>query len=363
MNNKMQLHGRINKPQTGILERPWPAGHCDAQFPKKPWMDLQMVVAAENQTSFRPRLTISSAALSALRWSVGRSGDEFCFWGVLESMDTGLYLREAVLAKHQGSPGYSIPDMDWYGDLVLERHEREGLEPWQLACWIHTHPPGLAGPSGVDRQTFTRQFGAQRLAIMLIMTRDLHFCGELSVNLPPLPGLPPARLTSPLKLIFEDPLAQASEEEARRLEQEYLERVSPLGAGLGHAQGDPVAWWPEFTGEGESAALLLKDDDEEDYLMEVGAPRLCRRSGRGQPWPAWPITDHELLDYAQALGFQEDSLTIGDPPPQPESRLLDLELIAARFGDPEMSVGEAAALRERIRRLACAQARREEHAR
>jgi hypothetical protein len=342
----MQLHEQINESETGIFERPWNPGHRDVQFPKKQGMDLQSVVVAEHRTSARPRLVIGAAALAALRWSAERSGDEFCFWGVLEQADSGLYLREAVLAKHQGSPGYSIPDMDWYGDLVMEMNERDGLEPWQLACWIHTHPPGLCRPSGVDEETFAQQFGRQRLAIMLIMTRDLIFHGELSVNLPALPGLPSTRLNSQLQITFEDPQASAGEAEKQRLEREYGERVSPLGNRLGRGPRRRSGW-PDTADEEETPARLLDEEDYEGVLLEMNEPPESGNHSRLATWPDLPVYDGELLAYIETFPSGESQDASGFDP-----QMLDLEIIASRLGDPEMSVGEAAVLRERIRRLA-----------
>jgi hypothetical protein len=346
MNNKMQMNERINKPETGMLERLWTADHRGPGFPQKPELDLQTVVATENRTSTRPRLTVGAAALSALRWSAERSGDEFCFWGVLEQADSGLYLREAVLAKHQGSPGYSNPDMDWYGDLVMEMNEREGLEPWQLACWIHTHPPGLCRPSGVDEETFAQQFGRQRLAIMLIMTRDLIFHGELSVNLPVLPGLPPVRLTGLLQITFEDPQASVNEAEKQSLEREYNERVSSLGNRFGRGPRRRSGW-PDAADEEESPARLLDEEDYEGVLLEMNEPPESRNHSWLATWPDLPVYDGELLAYIETFPIGEGMDASGFDP-----QMLDLEIIASRLGDPEMSVGEAAALRERIRRLA-----------
>lgn len=342
----MQLHEGSNKPETQMLERPWTADHRGAGFPPQQELDLQKVVAAKNQSSPRPRLVIGAAALAALRWSAERSGDEFCFWGVLEQTDSGLCLREAVLAKHHGSPGYSIPDMDWYGDLVMEMNEREGLEPWQLACWIHTHPPGLCRPSGVDEETFAQQFGRQRLAVMLIMTRDLIFHGELSVNLPALPGLPPARFTSQFQITFEDPQAGAGEVEKQRLEREYNERVSPLGNRSGR---DPRrrSGWLDTADDGEMPAQLLDEVDYEGLLLEMNeAPESGNHSWLAT-WPDLPVYDGELLAYIETFPIGEGLDASGF-----DHQMLDLEIIASRLGDPEMSVGEAAALRERIRRLA-----------
>ena len=349
----MQLHEGINKPETGILERSRTAGHRDERTPQKSGLNLETVVAAGNQSSTRPRLTIGAAALAALRWSAERSGDEFCFWGVLEQMDSGLHLREAVLAKHQGSPGYSIPDMDWYGDLVMERNESEGLEPWQLACWIHTHPPGLCRPSGVDEETFAQQFGRQRLAIMLIMTRDLIFHGQLSVNLPALPGLAPVRFTSKFQITFEDPQACAGEEEKQRLEREYGERVSSLGNRSGHGPRRHSGWLDQAYGE-EMPAQLLDEEDYEGFLLEMNeAPESMYHSWL-EGWPDLPVYDAELLDYIKSFstGDGMDGASV-------DSLMLDLEIIASRLGDPEMSVTQAAALRERIRRLSQISRRRE----
>lgn len=234
-----------------------------------------------------PQLTLSAPALAALCWSARRSPDEFCFWGVLETAPEGLLLREAILARHQGSPAYSVPDMDWFADLLADRHEQEGLDPWQLACWIHTHPAGLNRPSGVDRATFAQHFGRQRLAVMLIMTRDLEFWGELSLNLPPLPGLPPARTTSPLRLVLPAPQEVTDEALCAQLEQQYLKRVTPLSYRASNL--NPAADSPSELLDGEDWEQdLWLNPESEDPLPEgwlEGWP-----SSSNDDWPAsWPF--------------------------------------------------------------------------
>jgi hypothetical protein len=178
----------------------------------------------------RPSLSVSAAAQAKLRWSVEFTSDECCWWGQLAALENGLLLADVHLARHQASPAYTVPDMAHYGDLVAELYATAGLEPWQLACWIHTHPAGFNRPSGVDDQTFAEHFGAQRLACMLIVTHDLEWYGELSACQPPWPGLPALRTLTRLDFAFADAAGRLGPGDADELAALYARLVTPLPA-------------------------------------------------------------------------------------------------------------------------------------
>lgn len=282
-----------------------------------------------------PVLRISAQALATLAWAARHSASQCCLWGMLELAGTGqLRLAEAILARHQGSAVGCTPDMAWYGDLLAGLHAERLLEPWQLACWIHTHPLGLGAPSVVDRTTFAARFGRERLAVMLIVTPDLKLYGELSVCLAPLPAALPARFSAPLAFIFEEPAARLEEAELKRLEEEYASRAQPL-----NARRSPPPWpW--------DAPTELWPEDDPDF-HPADEPYLP---------PAWikawrqarlDLPQAELEDYLRGF-LGRDAQGRGEL----AAAAWELDQIALYFDSERMSVWAAAMLRERLRALA-----------
>lgn len=176
-----------------------------------------------------PILRISRDALVPLLWSVSKNQNEFSFWGVLEKTEGGLRLATADLSKHESCPSYNEPDMEWYGDWLADKVADEGKQPWQLACWIHTHPVGINTPSAVDDSTFRTNFGEQRLAVMLIMTREGSFYARLSAIVEPMEGIGVKTYTSsPMRIEFEDEMPLPTQPELNALDAAFPALVSEL---------------------------------------------------------------------------------------------------------------------------------------
>lgn len=283
----------------------------------------------------RPLLRISGAALATLAWAARRSPGPCGLRGVLELTGEGqLRLAEAILATPQGAPAWGAPCRTWHGDLPAELQAERSLEPWQLACWIQTHPLGLGAPSVAERAAFAARFGRQRLALMLIVTAALKFFGELSVFQAPLPAAAPVRLASPLGFTFEEPAASLDDSAVERLERQYQALVP---AAASRALPTPWPWdaptelWPEGDPDFHPP--------DEPYLPAawIKAWRQARLD----------LPEAELEDYLRSFlwrgGRGREELT---------PAAWDLDEIALYFDSEQMSVWAAALLRERLREVA-----------
>ena len=176
----------------------------------------------------RNTLLVSSAALAKLRWSTEKTGNECCFWGIID-IDTDnnkVLLKDVILAKHQASALYTDPDMEAYAQEVTNQYLQNDLEPWQLACWIHTHPTGISTPSLVDEETFEKSWGKCVRSVMLIMTHDGSFYAKLGAYTAPIEGLLPTSTEAPLHVAFENVDAKLSSEESDKLDLEFADKVS-----------------------------------------------------------------------------------------------------------------------------------------
>lgn len=171
-------------------------------------------------------LLVSSSALAKLRWSTEKTTNECCFWGIIDIDGDKVLLKDVILAKHQASSLYTDPDMEAYAQEVTNQYLQNDLEPWQLACWIHTHPPGISTPSGVDEETFEKSWGKCVRSVMLIMTHDGSFFAKLGAYTAPVDGLLPTSVEAPLHVTFEDVAAKLSTEEAAKLDLEFADKVS-----------------------------------------------------------------------------------------------------------------------------------------
>lgn len=177
------------------------------------------------RTHANPKLIVTEEALAPLVWSARHTNDENVFWGVIEKSKNGFRLVSVELAKHAASPGFCDPDMEWYGDWVIEQ-TMNNKEMWQLGCWIHTHPSGCTYFSSVDTSTFEDSFGNHKLAFMIVMTKDLQFIGRACCNekLPDSGGV--FYGIADLDISFENENAEPNEKLAAQLEEQYKERVS-----------------------------------------------------------------------------------------------------------------------------------------
>ena len=278
-----------------------------------------------------PVLRVSAKALAAMVWSIRKSPNEFSYWGVVEKMEGGFLMEEACLNKHSSSPCYSDPDMEWYADWLADKVADEGCQPWQLACWIHTHPEGVNTPSSVDEDTFKKNFGDQRLAFMVVMTKEMHFYARMSALVEPMDGIGVRTYTSsPMRVEFEEPTATPPDDMIAELDrlyptlvEEYIPSALPAGTPSGYQT------WAE-----------LADDTEDDYgyyggygQMEPGdAIRRPVTGGRryqpksvGRSLGVFALEHSELIDYmaCYATWYEDKNLVIfelGD--------LLSLEQIA-----------------------------------
>lgn len=236
-----------------------------------------------------PLLRISVLAWAKMTWSISKSHDEFSFWGVIEKTEGGFVMVDADLNKHTSNQAYSDPDMEWYGDWLTDQVADNGRQPWQLACWIHTHPTGVNGPSGTDEETFKKNFGDQRLAFMVIMTKEKHVYARLSAIVEPIDGIGVKTYTaSPMRVEFEDPQAQADAELKAKLDAAYPELVSTYDFEMDF--GNPATDHRTRAQMSRDTGFYAYDDDDDDlalrhWLREQGAydaPKIGRRCLGGQ---------------------------------------------------------------------------------
>lgn len=292
------------------------------------------ILHAHNKQSHQPSLTISARSLAKLLWLGQRTQFGCSLWGELELTSSGHFrLINVIIAHHGGPSARSPPDMQWHRTLLEQLHEQRGLAPWQLACWIHLHPPGLAAPNPVDHATFAVIFGAQSLSFMLLVTPDLHFYGECATCLPPLPGAAPARLSARVAIAFEKPLQPLTSQDQAELERQYQDQV------FQPCSGPAALPWPW---------------DLPPELWPTGDPDF--------------FGDHPYLPSAWVEAWRQEQVNLPEPDlleylashRQPngagglwlDPAAFDLELIAAFFDNETMSLWATLILRERLRALA-----------
>jgi len=115
------------------------------------------------------RVILSPVAHVHLRWMIERTSDELSAYGLIDSVGGGVIrISDFILAAHESSAAFVENDMAWFADLQMRLHVERGIEPWQLACWLHTHPVGCNGPSGTDDQTMDANFADYPFALMMI---------------------------------------------------------------------------------------------------------------------------------------------------------------------------------------------------
>lgn len=88
---------------------------------------------------------------------------------------------DAKLPPQRCSPG-STDFIDEELPPFLDELRKEGLEYGQLRIWFHTHPSGLASPSGKDNTTFAEIFGQSDWSMMVILTKDYKWYARVQTG-------------------------------------------------------------------------------------------------------------------------------------------------------------------------------------
>lgn len=199
--------------------------------------------------------------------------------GVLAKVDT-FKIQDIVLVKQSVSTVSVDLDMIWWADKQVELFERQGIEPWQTSCWLHTHPAGVKKPSATDEQTMNNSFGSWDFAVMIILTKDDCFYGRVDFN---------HEFTNGLKQRF-------------RME-------CPIEVDWTDLAGDPVtpelmaAWEREFT---ELVSCQTQFGFTERFLDEPGR-RYSTAKNRTNTAPTDFTTQKEVEEYVDTCaGFGLD---------------------------------------------------------
>ncbi len=127
-------------------------------------------------------LCLSPYAYCKLMWLNERTKNEVGCLGITD-LDSPLYVKDIIVPKQKVSMSSTEFDDDGVNDLAANLC-KQGLQMNQfLRIWIHTHPQGVAGPSGTDETTFKTNFGKSDWAVMLILPKNGQFYCRLRTQI------------------------------------------------------------------------------------------------------------------------------------------------------------------------------------
>ncbi len=121
-----------------------------------------------------PKLVFSFYAYQKLKHICEKVKTEVGCYGI-SSPDNVLRVEDIYIPKQAADSMYNDFDVDDVADY-MEKMFDEGLQPFQCTrIWIHTHPAGIASPSGTDNDTFARSFGECNFSLMVILPKSGKF--------------------------------------------------------------------------------------------------------------------------------------------------------------------------------------------
>ena len=211
-----------------------------------------------------PTVWLTPYAHWRLQWLCHASDNEVSAMGVLGAEGPGMVINDFILVRQQVSPVTVNLDMKWWGDRQVELFERDGIEPWQLSCWTHTHPAGVNRPSQLDERTMRESFGAWDLALMLILTRSGDFYCRLEFNHEYAPQLSQRfSLECPVRTTWQGPLWQSVSEDTLSQWQDEFSRlvsVEPVRRRSRRRKKDEQDWLVDM-----SATIETQSEEEREY--------------------------------------------------------------------------------------------------
>jgi len=237
------------------------------------------------------KLIINGDCWHKMNWLAERSENELTAMGVIiEDQDdpSAVRLIRLEIMEQKVSPAHIEIDGDHLAklndDLFLE-----GFEPWQLCVWFHTHPEGMAGPSGTDTNTMEETFGDYAMALMLILPKKGKLYSDCYCRLKAT-WIPQQVVLKPEVEI--DYLAWDTAESADKWEADYEKHVSDDPSISVSLAGESFSsmektsrldWWDKPEGyasevgayEDDYANEDVDDDDIEEYFTWCDASNLA----------------------------------------------------------------------------------------
>ena len=179
------------------------------------------------------QITMTPRAYWHLQWLCHRTPNEVSCMGVLSAESKELRITKIILVKQEVSVAHVDLDMEWWADKQAALYEQNGIQPWQVSCWIHTHPSGMNRPSATDEETMQQSFGSWSFAVMMILTQDGHFYCRTDFH-HEFPGGKRYRLRIPCEVIVAWNEAKESPvipETLAGWDKEFKERITEVDSG------------------------------------------------------------------------------------------------------------------------------------